>query len=75
MKMVLNTIKRTERYRLNKQGWCPIMVWIFILLTAVTYSFVMKYVLSHIQKTVKVINAATPDNENGKEVASLHAVR
>ena len=51
------------------------MVWIFIVLTAVTYSFVMKYVLSHIQKTVKVIHAVIPENETIKEIASLHSVR
>ena len=47
------------------------MVWVFILLTAVSYSFVMKYVLSHVPKTVKVVK------QTGKieEYVSLHSVR
>ena len=49
------------------------MVWLFILLTAITYSFVMKYVLNHIQKPVKVMNTVNPlENEHIEELASLH---
>ena len=47
------------------------MVWIFILLTAISYSFVMKYVLSHVAKTVKVVN----QNDTVKEFASIQSVR
>lgn len=48
------------------------MVWVFILLTAISYSFVMKYVLSHIGKTVKIVS----QNETVNEFASsIHSVR
>ena len=33
------------------------MVWLFILLTIATYSFVMKHVLSNIQKPAKAVKA------------------
>lgn len=47
------------------------MVWVFILLTAISYSFVMKYVLSHVPKTVKVVK------QHGKmeEFSTIHSVR
>ncbi len=52
------------------------MVWFFIILTAITYSFVMKYVLHHIQKPVKVMNTVNPlENEHIGELASVHSVR
>ncbi len=41
------------------------MVWVFILLTIATYGFVMKYVLSNIQKPAKAIkpyDASTKEN-------------
>ena len=44
------------------------MVWIFILLTALSYSFVMKYVLSHVPKTVKIVN----QNEKMEELVTIH---
>ena len=52
------------------------MVWLFILLTVVTYGFVMKYVLSHIQRTDKVVKTAKI-LENGQmaELATVHSVR
>ena len=52
------------------------MVWFFIILTAVTYSFVMKYVLNHIQKPVKVMNTVNPlENENIRELTPIHSAR
>jgi hypothetical protein len=52
------------------------MVWMFILLTVVTYSFVMKHVLSHIQKTVHAVNeCSATKNENRTELASIQTVR
>lgn len=53
-----------------------IMVWLFILLTVVTYGFVMKYVLSHIQKTAREVRTAKL-LENGQmaELATVHSVR
>jgi len=52
------------------------MVWLFILLTVVTYSFVMKHVLSHIQKPVKVVNKQNHvKNENMVTVVSVQPVR
>lgn len=47
------------------------MVWVFILLTAVSYGFVMKYVLSHVSKTVKVVK----QNEQIEEFATIQSVR
>ena len=35
------------------------MVWVFILLTVATYGFVMKHVLSNIQKPAKAVKAYT----------------
>jgi hypothetical protein len=52
------------------------MVWLFVLLTVVTYSFVMKYVLKNINKTAnvaKVVNTNT-GNSNKKLVAA-HTTR
>jgi hypothetical protein len=55
------------------------MVWFFIILTAVTYSFVMKYVLHHIQKpqrAVKVMNTVNPlENEKIRELTPIHSAR
>lgn len=44
------------------------MVWIFVLLTALSYSLVMKYVLSHVSNTAKVGN----QNDTLKELVTIH---
>lgn len=52
------------------------MVWLFILLTVVTYGFVMKYVLHHIQKTGKVAKKTnTFENEQMTTLITVQSAR
>lgn len=53
-----------------KRGWCFVMIWLFILLTVATYTFVMKHVLNNIQKPAKVNRSLTQSNNENQ--ASYH---
>ncbi|MFJ7830185.1 hypothetical protein ACQKL0_08375 [Peribacillus sp. NPDC097264] len=46
------------------------MIWLFILLTVATYTFVMKHVLNNIQKPAKVNRSLTQSNNENQ--ASYH---
>lgn len=46
------------------------MIWLFILLTISTYTFVMKHVLSNIQKSAKPVKALR--NSKNENHATFH---
>lgn len=69
MKIILNINEQIIDEKIKRMVLT--MVWVFILLTAVSYCFVMKYVLSHVPKTVKVVK----QHEKVEEFSAIHSVR
>lgn len=52
------------------------MVWFFVLLTVVTYLFLMKYVLNNVQPNVKAANnQAVTTEKNQKKLIPAHTAR